>query len=307
MASPRQSISVNDLSLRRPGAVWMDYVTLTKPTITLLVVITAIPSLLLALPGLPAPDLAIATLVGTALASASAGIFNQIVEIGVDDSMERTKYRSMPRGKVKVPQALVFATLLGVLGLAILGIWTTKLAALIALAGHAFYVLGYTMFLKKRTAQNIVIGGAAGAVGPLIGWAAVTGHLAWPAWALFLIITLWTPPHFWALAIKYKQDYAQAGIPMYPVVYGDASTRWAMMIYTYTLFPPIIALFLGGYGGKFYLIVSLVLTGKFAWDATQIYRSQSNRDVMRFFHYSCLYTFGIFGALTLDSLIMRAF
>jgi protoheme IX farnesyltransferase len=245
----------------------------------------------------------LAALLGTALASASAAVFNQILEVQIDTDMERTQGRSIPSGKVGVVQACSFGIALGVAALTILYFRATPLAALIAFCGQAFYIFIYTLLLKRRTTQNIVIGGAAGAVGPLIGWAAITGDLSWQAWMLFLIITLWTPPHFWALALKYSADYARAGIPMYPVVYGGHKTRRAIFLYSATLLPPILFLYAFNAAGLIYLAISLPLTHKIVFDALQLYRSQNNSSAMRLFHYSCLYTFGVFGALTFDRLM----
>jgi protoheme IX farnesyltransferase len=282
-----------------------DYFHLTKPTITLLVIITVIPSLLLSGDGYPSLLTAMAAIVGTMLASASAAVFNQIVETDSDQHMERTKKRSLPAGRVSRSAAAVFGTVMLIASMAILLCYTTPMAALTALSGHLFYVLIYTMWLKKRTPQNIVIGGAAGAVGPLIGWAAVSGTIGLPAWLLFLVIFLWTPPHFWSLALKYKDDYARAHIPMYPVVYGDEKTRYAMLLYSLCLLPCIIALFLSSTAGWFFLAVSGGLTVKFIWDAAVIYFSHSNTQVMAYFRYSCLYALGIFSALALDQILLR--
>lgn len=292
------AVKVNELNASAVGIE--DFLSLTKPTITLLVVITAIPSLLLATAGIPNPLLSICTLLGLTLTSASAAAFNHLLEADVDIHMMRTKQRSIAAGRVSKKQALAFASLLGFGGLSLLYFGTQPLAAALALGGHLFYSLVYTKFLKTRTPQNIVIGGVAGAMGPLIGWAAVTNGLAWPAWMLFAIITLWTPPHFWALALKYKLDYAKAGIPMYPVVYGDEKTRKAIMLYTFTLFPPVISLFAFHQAGWFFLFMSLLATGKFSWDAVQVYRAHNNEQAMRLFHYSCLYVFLVFIALVID-------
>lgn len=280
-----------------------DFFYLTKPTITLLVVITVLPGLLLASPHLPNPLLFLCALLGTALLSSSAAVFNQILEEKVDQSMERTRSRSLPSGRVSSWGAILFGVLLGNIGTAILYFGCNALAAWIAVLAHLFYALFYTLWLKRRTPQNIVIGGVAGAVGPLIGWAAATGTLEWPAWVLFLIITLWTPPHFWALALKYKQDYQKAGIPMYPNVYGDHETRKAMMIYSILLVPFVFSFVIFDKAGWIYLVVAAFFALKFAWDSFKIYRSQSNDKVMPFFHFSCTYTFAIFIALSLDRLL----
>ena len=266
-------------------------------------VVTIIPALLLASQGLPPLLTSLAALVGTYLASASASVFNHLLDADLDQVMNRTRGRPVPSGLVSPQGAFTFGAVLGAASLVVLYIWTTPLAATVAFLANAFYVLGYTLCLKRYTDQNIVIGGAAGAVGPLIGWAAMTGSIGWPAWVLFAIIVLWTPPHFWALAIKYKNDYATAGIPMLPVTRGDESARRHIFIYTLTLIPPIISLFAFGAAGSFYLVTSLGATLYFCWKAWQLYVKHDNSGAMPVFHYSCLYLFAIFGSLTIDRLI----
>lgn len=285
------------------GTHWRHFIPLTKPTISLLVVVTVVPALLAAGGGLPSLTVALATLLGTYLASASASVFNHLLDADVDEQMNRTRGRPVPSGKVSQPLAFTFGTLLGCLSLAILCAWTTPLAAAIALLANAFYVGVYTWYLKRRTDQNIVIGGAAGAVGPLIGWAAVSGTTPWPAWVLFGIIFLWTPPHFWALALKYQKDYAMAGIPMLPVTRGEETTRRHIFLYTLTLFPPVVALYTFGGYGVLYLIPSVAATLWFSWLAWQLWRDHNNTQAMPLFHYSCLYLFIIFGSLTFDILV----
>ena len=282
----------------------LDYFLLTKPTITLLVAVTVVPSLLLASANaLPNLATCLSAIIGASLASASAAVFNQIVEADIDVQMNRTKKRSLASKRIHHETAILFAMFLGLTGFSILYYYCNLVAALSALAGHLFYIFVYTLYLKKKTDQNIVIGGAAGAVGPLIGWAAITGSLDWPAWVLFLMIFLWTPPHFWALALKYKDDYAQAGIPMYPVIHGDAKTRKVIFYYTLTLLPCTLSLYFFYTSGLIYLILSTLFTLKFIGDAYKLYKSGSNEQAMPFFHYSCLYIFAIFGSLTIDSFI----
>lgn len=276
---------------------------LTKPTITLLVVITAIPGLLLG-SSLPSISISALTLLGTALMSSSAAVFNQVIEKDIDSNMERTCFRSIPAGCVSLTSGVIFGLTLGFCGFFILFNFTTSLAAWISLAAHLFYVVIYTVILKRRTAQNIVIGGISGAVGPLIACAAVYGELKWEAWVLFLIITLWTPPHFWALALKYKDDYAKAKIPMYPVVYGVKKTKREMTIYSFALIPAVLSLFVWGESSLIYLIAAGSLTIKFCFDALIIYFSDNENKLMPFFHFSCTYTFLVFGAFTLDRFIV---
>ncbi|MBP6217901.1 MAG: heme o synthase [Oligoflexales bacterium] len=273
---------------------------MTKPTITLLVVVTAIPSILMASQQMPSLGFILLISLGTALVSSSAAVFNQLLEKNSDQFMQRTAGRPLPSGKLSKSFAAAYGIILLLLGEVLLFLTSNLLTALLALAGHLFYVLVYTAFLKKKTPQNIVIGGAAGAVGPLIGWASVTGSLDWTAWILFLIITLWTPPHFWALALKYKDDYARAKIPMYPVVYGDEQTRHRIMIYTLILTLPVLALSFMGNAVIFYLPVSVLLSARFIWGAVGLYRSHDNKKAMPFFYFSCVYTFVLFGALAAD-------
>ena len=296
--------SLDITALPRAGSVsWRSYLPLTKPTITLLVVVTIIPALLLAANGLPPLLTSLAALLGTYLASASASVFNHLLDADLDQVMNRTRDRPVPSGQVSPQGAFAFGSALGAASLLVLYNWTTPLATTVAFLANAFYVLGYTLCLKRYTDQNIVIGGAAGAVGPLIGWAAITGTIGWPAWVLFGVIVLWTPPHFWALAIKYKNDYATANIPMLPVTRGDEATRRQIFAYTLTLIPPIIALFYFGAAGTFYLVTSLAATLYFCWKAWQLYQKHDNSGAMPVFHYSCLYLFAIFGSLTIDRLL----
>ena len=282
---------------------WRRYLPLTKPTISLLVVVTVVPSLLLARDELPSFSLSVMTLLGTYLASASASVFNHILDSDVDQRMARTRGRPLAAGHVATLPALVLGSVLGIVSLSILCSFANPLAAGIALAANLFYVLGYTLLLKRYTDQNIVIGGAAGSVGPLIGWAAVTGRIEWPAWALFAVIFLWTPPHFWSLAIKYQKDYAVAKIPMLPVTRGDDVTRRHIFLYTLTLLPPIVVIFIYGAAGWVYGVCAITATLYFCWKSWVLYRDQDNTKAMAVFHYSCLYLFAIFGALTVDRLI----
>lgn len=279
---------------------------MTKPTITLLVVITTLPAIFMT----EATNFSfwkiLATLVGAAGSSGSAAMFNQIFEADVDKQMKRTRGRSLPSEKISTAFASVFAGFMGLASFALLYFYLNPLTAYVAAAGHLFYVFIYTLYLKKSTPQNIVIGGAAGAVGPLIGAASVSNSLTVSSWILFFIIVLWTPPHFWALCLKYKKDYAQAGIPMYPNVYGDERTRKVMLYYTLSLIPCVLLL---GFLGKLFFIstlISLGLTLKFCWDAFKLYRAHNNSYAMSMFRYSCLYTFLLFLLFTLDRVVFFA-
>jgi protoheme IX farnesyltransferase len=289
-------------SITNPIGWFKSFLPLTKPTITLLVVVTVIPGLLLA-PELPSIGAAIAALIGTCLASASAAVFNHLLDADMDAIMNRTKKRPVASGSVSKPGAFIFGAALALVSLLILYVFTTPLAAVISLAANIFYVLIYTVCLKRYTDQNIVIGGAAGAVGPLIGYAALTGTINWPSFILFAIVFLWTPPHFWSLAIKYKDDYAEAKVPMLPVTQGLESTRKQIFWYTLTLFPAVMAIFYLGAAGWVYLVGSLLATYIFSYKAWKLLRSGDDTKAMPLFHYSCLYVFYVFGALTADRLL----
>lgn len=278
------------------------YWQMMKPTIGLLVIVTAIPTMLM-VDAMPDPMTVFVTLLGTFIASSSAGVFNHLVDSDIDGSMERTRGRPMPAGKANHSLAFVFGIVLGAASFAMLYFGASPLAAWIALAANAFYVVIYTMILKRRTPQNIVIGGAAGAVGPLIGWAAVTNSLSLQAWLLFLLIFLWTPPHFWALAIKYRHDYARVGIPMLPSVAGVEVTRRQIFLYSLTLIVPTLALWLMGYTSWFFGLTALALTGRFIWMCYRLWHQRSEKLAMPVFYFSMLYIFGVFGLLTLDRLL----
>jgi len=219
------------------GAVAKDLLNLCKPGILVLLLISTGCPMIVAAGGTFPYEVFLPTILGGALLSASASALNCIWDRDIDSIMQRTKKRPLPDGRIEIIEALVFSLLLGVLGLVVLWKFTNPVAALVALSGHLFYVLVYTIWLKRSTPQNIVIGGAAGAVPPIVGWAAVSGSVDIPAVLLFAIIFLWTPPHFWALALNRNEDYRRASIPMMPVVAGERSTHRQMLFYAFTLLP----------------------------------------------------------------------
>lgn len=286
-----------------PALDWKAYFQMTKPTISLLVVVTVIPALFLTQDAFPSLQLALVALLGTFLASGSAAVFNHLVDADIDQHMKRTRSRPIPAGKISMPKALTFGISMGVASFLLLYYFATPLAAWLGVAGNFLYVVVYTMYLKRRTVQNIVLGGAAGCFGPLIGWAAVTGTLEWPAWVLFGIVFLWTPPHFWSLAIKYKDDYARANIPMLPTVKGLEVTRQQILFYSVLLIPCVLSLSVFGIAGWIYGILAGGLTLYFVWLAYKLYATKENLRAMPLFYYSCFYLFGVFGALTLDRLV----
>ena len=279
------------------------YYRLTKPRIVLLLLITTVPAMLLAARGLPSLWLILRTLVGGALAAGSANSINMYLDRDIDAIMRRTRQRPLPSHAIAPEHALRFGFVLGAIAFYFLAITVNVLAAVLALSAIAFYVFVYTMWLKRTTAQNIVIGGAAGAVPALVGWAAVTGTLAWPAVVLFGIVFVWTPPHFWALAMRFSGDYAAAGVPMLPVVRGEAETRRQILLYSLVLFATTLLLVPVGHMGPVYTIAAVALGGAFVYRALQVWRTGDDARTRRLFAFSILYLAGLFGAVGLDALL----
>ncbi len=277
------------------------YFALTKPRIIELLLITTIPSMVLAAGRWPGVWPVLATLIGGSLSAGGANALNNYVDRDIDQIMKRTRSRPLARHEVPPSNALVFGVALGVAGFAWLWATTNLLAATIATAALLFYVFVYTLRLKRTSTQNIVIGGAAGAAPTLVGWAAVTGSLDLPAWVLFLIVFYWTPPHFWALAIRYRDDYEKAGVPMLPVVAGVEATTRKMLLYTGLMVA--ISLLLVPVAGMrwIYLGAAIALGAWFLWDTWRVYRRPE--DAMRLFTTSTVYLAALFGAVMLDVLV----
>lgn len=281
-----------------------DFLALTKPTIMLLVLVTGFLTLFLIPDASPSLGTVAATLVGTALASGSANALNMYFDRDIDQVMKRTQKRPIPAGRVTPVEALVFGIALGVASVVLLWTTTNALAALIALGGILFYIFVYTLFLKRRTPQNIVIGGAAGSVAPLIAWAAVTGTVELPAVLLFLVIFLWTPPHFWALALIASDDYARAGVPMLPVVRGEEETRRQIFLYTILLLVLGVAFYAVDFLGPLFLVASLALNGIFAYKAWKLRKEPSPQAARDVFMYSNFYLALLFIAMLLDRMLL---
>lgn len=298
IASPLITDPSGSLSTRSKAA---SYFALTKPRIIELLLITTVPSMVLAAGRWPGLWPVLATLIGGSLSAGGANALNNYVDRDIDEIMKRTRSRPLARHEVPPSNALVFGIALGVAGFVWLWVTTNLLAAAIATAALLFYVFVYTLRLKRTSTQNIVIGGAAGAAPALVGWAAVTGSLALPAWVLFLVVFYWTPPHFWALAIRYRDDYERAGVPMLPVVVGVEATTRKMLLYTGLMVA--ISLLLVPVAGMrwIYLVAAIVLGAWFLWDTWRVYRRPE--DAMRLFTTSTVYLSALFGAVMLDVLV----
>lgn len=277
------------------------YVALTKPRIIELLLITTVPAMVLAEGGWPRTWLVIATLIGGTLSAGGANALNSYLDRDIDEVMRRTRRRPLARHEVPPANALVFGVLLGLAGFGWLWWATNFLAAAISTGALLFYVFVYTIALKRTSVQNIVIGGAAGAAPVLVGWAAVTGTVGIPAWVLFLIVFYWTPPHFWALAVRYKDDYEAAGVPMLPVVAGVEATTRRMLLYTGLMVGVSLVLVPLAGMGWIYLAAAIALGGWFLWDTWRVYRDPSL--AMRLFTTSTVYLSALFGAVMLDVLI----
>jgi len=279
------------------------YVALTKPRIIVLLLITTVPAMMLAARGLPPIGLTLATLIGGTVAAGSANAINMYLDRDIDEIMRRTRRRPLPAHVVTPDRALRFGFVLGAASFFYLSITVNVLAATLALSAIAFYVFVYTMWLKRTTVQNIVIGGAAGAAPALVGWAAVTGTLAAPAWILFAIVFVWTPPHFWALAMRYRGDYAAAGVPMLPVVRGEEETRRQIFLYSLALFGTTLLLYPVGRMGPVYLATAVVLGGIFVYRTLRLWREAGPDRAWGVFRYSIVYLGALFGAVALDALL----
>ena len=279
---------------------WRDYLTLCKPKIVALIVFTAAVGMFLAVPGMVPLNILIWGNLGIALAASSAAVINHVVDQRVDAIMLRTRLRPLPMGNVSMEGAIIFATILGILSMVILILFVNTLTAFLTLISLIGYGFVYSLYLKRATPQNIVIGGASGAAPPVLGWSAVTGTLEPSSLALFLIIFVWTPPHFWALAIYRREEYERADIPMLPVTHGVEFTRRQILIYTVLLFLASLLPFIINMSGIMYLIGAIVLGGVFLYYAISMQFNDSNRLAMKTFSYSILYLMALFAFLLGD-------
>ena len=292
-----------EIEQRTLGARVGAYVALTKPRIIELLLVTTVPTMVVAERGLPSLWLITATVLGGTLAAGGANAINMYVDRDIDQVMERTKNRPIASGVIAPRNGLIFAVAIEVV--AFLFLWATVnlLSAVLAVSACLFYVFVYTLWLKRTSTRNIVIGGAAGAAPVLIGWSAVTNSLDWPPIVLFAVIFYWTPPHFWALAIRYREDYAKVDVPMLPVVASMRTTATRILLYTLVLwaltllFAPVAGM------GDIYIGAALVLGGVFTWYASRLLRDSSPKAAMRVFTWSISYITLLFGAMALDQLV----
>ncbi len=280
----------------------LDYLILTKPRVMSLLLFTALGGSFIAARGVPPWQYIVVVLVGGALASGGASALNMWYEEDIDQEMHRTDHRPVAGGRIKPMNALIFGVVLNIASFAVFYFFTNVLAASLAIAGSALYVVLYTALLKRTTTQNIVVGGAAGAVPPLVGYAAILGVLELEAWYLFAVVFFWTPPHFWALSLLIKDDYARAGVPMMPVVSGEAATRVQILLYTILMLPlTVMYYFATSKLGVIYLVSAVILGLVFFALAFKLWRTGSRSDTLNLYKFSLLYLFLLFVALMFDA------
>jgi protoheme IX farnesyltransferase len=286
-----------------PRSVVMDYVALTKPRIISLLLLTALGGMFLASRGAPDLSLMLLVLSGGALAAGGANALNHYLDRDIDGRMSRTRNRPVAVGRVRPQDALIFGIALNVVAMVILTTWVNALSAGLTLSATLFYALVYTKGLKRTSPHNIVIGGAAGAIPPMVGWVAVTGHVGLPALYMFAIVFFWTPPHFWALALLLKDDYARAGVPMLPVVAGTVQTKKAIFLYTWLVAAVTVMFAASGSVGWVYLATSTILGAGFIWYSWALLRKPDIEGAKSLYLYSLLYLGLLFMAIIVDSTV----
>jgi protoheme IX farnesyltransferase len=280
---------------------WRDYYELTKPRVVMLIVFTAVVGMFLAVPGWPGTEAVIFGTIGIAMASSSAAVFNHVLDHRIDILMMRTRGRPLPQGKLTIQAALMFASSLCVISMVILWFLVNPLTAVLTFISLIGYAVIYTVWLKRATPQNIVLGGAAGAAPPILGWTAVTNQVSSEPLLLFLIVFVWTPPHFWALAIARLEEYRKVEIPMLPVTHGVPYTRLNILLYSILLMLVTVMPYLIGMSGLIYLVAALGLGGYFLYYAVRMYRDHEDEELpMQMFRYSINYLGYLFTALLID-------
>jgi protoheme IX farnesyltransferase len=301
-------VTVSATSSFSTSDVLKGYLALTKPRIIELLLVTTVPTMIVAANGFPKLWLIVVTLVGGTFAAGGANAFNMVIDRDIDAIMERTKRRPLVTGVMSARSAAFFAAGLEVLAFVILAVWVNELSAWLAMSATAFYVIVYTMILKRRSKQNIVIGGAAGAVPVLIGWSAVTNSLGWTPVLLFLVIFIWTPPHFWALAVRYRDDYEAAHVPMMPVVASLRRTTLEILVYTVLMWALTLMIGPSAHLGWVYAVSATVLGAMFTFYALRLYRhalvgKADVAEAMRLFHFSITYLSALFILMAVDVLV----
>ncbi len=280
-----------------------DYLMLTKPIVVALLLLTTLAGMVVGRGGFPDWSTIFWTLLGGAMAAGGSSAINQYIDRYDDEKMQRTYRRPIPSRRVTPAEGLAFGSALALSSIYIMVVFVNILAALLTLLGIVYYILLYSLWLKKTTVQNIVIGGGAGAIPPLVGWASATGHLNISALFLFAVVFLWTPPHFWALALVRRKDYARAGVPMLPVVRGEHETRWYILLYTIELFILTLILPLFGLGGVVYWIAAIVLGGFLLSSAWRLWRQGGNKVAWKMYRHSSMYLALLFLALMVDVMV----
>lgn len=297
----------HEFSLLRAQQVVLAYANLTKPRIIVLLLITTLGGMIVAARGFPSLGIIVATLVGGAFAAGGANAMNCYIDRDIDPLMRRTRRRSLPQGRILPQNALIFGLALGALSFIILDSFVNLLSALLALGGLLFYVLVYTGLLKRSTPQNIVIGGAAGAMPPMVGWVAVTGQIDLTAVYMFAVIFFWTPPHFWALSLLTSEEYARAHVPMLPLVVGEGETRRQILLYSVLLLAVTLLMVNGHAMGVLFLAAALVFGGILIYYAAQLVREGSKSRARQLFMYSNFYLLLIFAAMAVDRMVPFTF
>ena len=287
-------------SILPQSVVWRDYYELTKPKVVMLIVFTAIVGMVLAVPGWPGLVPLVVGSLGIGLAASSAAVINHVLDARIDIQMSRTHHRPVAQGRVSDAQALIFSFVLCAASMLMLWFAINPLTAVLTFVSLIGYAVIYTVFLKRATPQNIVIGGAAGAAPPVLGWTAVTGEIHSDALLLFLIIFTWTPPHFWALAIAKIEDYERVGIPMLPITHGEKFTRQHILLYTVLMVIATIIPYLTGMSGLIYLVAAVGLGARFLWYAVRMQRDEDKHLPMQVFRFSISYLMFLFAALLVD-------
>jgi protoheme IX farnesyltransferase len=292
-------VAVTELASKQTVS-WRDYYEMCKPRVVMLMILTSMVGMFLAVPGMVPWDILILGNLGIALVAGSGAVVNHLIDYRVDSVMKRTHNRPIPQGRVDQKQAAFFAAAIGVAGMLILLFWVNPLCAWLTLASFVGYAFIYTGYLKRATPQNIVIGGLSGAMPPLLGWSAVTGTIEPGALILVLIIFAWTPPHFWALAIHRKEEYAKTGIPMLPVTHGEHLTKIHIILYTVIMFLTTLLPYLTGMSGPIYLLAAVVLGLGFLWWSLLLMYKPNASTAMDTFRYSIVYLMVLFVVLLAD-------